>query len=84
MKLKERIEFIDKKLDDFYPNPPIPLDHSDPYTLLIAVLLSAQCTDAREHPYIVRIKALQSIRYRDPNGPKELGDLDRNHLIFCQ
>ena len=47
MKLKERIEFIDKKLDEFYPNPPIPLDHSDPYTLLIAVLLSAQCTDAR-------------------------------------
>ena len=47
MKLKERIEFIDKKLDELYPNPPIPLDHSDPYTLLIAVLLSAQCTDAR-------------------------------------
>ena len=47
MKLKERIEFIDKKLDELYPNPPIPLDHSDPFTLLIAVLLSAQCTDAR-------------------------------------
>ena len=47
MKLKERIEFIDKKLDELYPDPPIPLDHSDPYTLLIAVLLSAQCTDAR-------------------------------------
>ena len=47
MRLKERIEFIDKKLDELYPNPPIPLDHSDPYTLLIAVLLSAQCTDAR-------------------------------------
>ena len=47
MKLKERIEFIDQKLDELYPNPPIPLDHSDPYTLLIAVLLSAQCTDAR-------------------------------------
>ena len=47
MKLNERVEFIDKKLDELYPNPPIPLEHSDPYTLLIAVLLSAQCTDAR-------------------------------------
>jgi endonuclease-3 len=47
MKLKERVAFIDQKLSDLYPTPPIPLDHSDPYTLLIAVLLSAQCTDAR-------------------------------------
>lgn len=47
MKLKERVEYIDKKLNELYPNPPIPLNHSDPYTLLIAVLLSAQCTDAR-------------------------------------
>ena len=34
-------------LDDLYPTPPIPLDHKDPYTLLVAVLLSAQCTDER-------------------------------------
>jgi endonuclease III len=34
-------------LDDFYPSPPIPLDHKDSYTLLVAVLLSAQCTDVR-------------------------------------
>ena len=34
-------------LDELYPAPPIPLKHCDPYTLLIAVLLSAQCTDAR-------------------------------------
>ena len=47
MKLKERIEYIDKNLNELYPDPPTPLDHSDPYTLLIAVLLSAQCTDAR-------------------------------------
>jgi endonuclease-3 len=46
-KLKERVEYIDQKLNELYPNPPIPLDHNDPYTLLIAVLLSAQCTDAR-------------------------------------
>ena len=36
-----------EKLDELFPDPPIPLDHKDPYTLLIAVILSAQCTDAR-------------------------------------
>jgi endonuclease-3 len=44
---QERVAFIDKRLQELYPNPPIPLDHSDPYTLLVAVLLSAQCTDER-------------------------------------
>jgi len=44
---QERVAFIDKRLQELYPNPPVPLDHSDPYTLLVAVLLSAQCTDER-------------------------------------
>ncbi len=44
---KERVTFILKELQTRYPNPPIPLDHKDPYTLLVAVLLSAQCTDER-------------------------------------
>jgi len=43
----ERAEYILHALEHLYPAPPIPLDHSDPYTLLVAVLLSAQCTDAR-------------------------------------
>lgn len=47
MKKAERVEFIQQRLDELYPDPPIPLDHRDAYTLLIAVLLSAQCTDAR-------------------------------------
>ena len=47
MKIRERAEFIDHELARLYPNPPIPLDHTNSYTLLIAVLLSAQCTDAR-------------------------------------
>ncbi len=47
MTRKERAEFIQKRLQELYPSPPIPLDHKDPYTLLIAVLLSAQCTDVR-------------------------------------
>ncbi|MBR9920545.1 MAG: endonuclease III [Bacteroidetes bacterium] len=44
---KEKVEGIVKILNDLYPETPIPLDHQDPYTLLVAVLLSAQCTDAR-------------------------------------
>jgi endonuclease-3 len=44
---KERAEYVARKLDELYPEIPIPLDHADAYTLLIAVLLSAQCTDAR-------------------------------------
>lgn len=44
---KEKAAAIVKILDELYPTTPIPLDHQDPYTLLVAVLLSAQCTDKR-------------------------------------
>lgn len=47
MNKKERVAYILNELERLYPNPPVPLDHRDAYTLLIAVLLSAQCTDAR-------------------------------------
>ena len=43
----ERIAYIDARLQALYPATPVPLDHNAPYTLLIAVLLSAQCTDER-------------------------------------
>jgi endonuclease-3 len=43
----ERVTFILERLQALYPEPPVPLDHSDPFTLLVAVLLSAQCTDER-------------------------------------
>mgnify|MGYP003327755158 CR=1 FL=1 len=45
MKKSEKVKFIINKLEEFFPQVPIPLDHKDPYTLLIAVLLSAQSTD---------------------------------------
>ncbi len=45
MTKKEKVEFVIKTLEDLYPEIDIPLDHKDPYTLLIAVLLSAQSTD---------------------------------------
>ncbi|MFT6103101.1 MAG: endonuclease-3 [Candidatus Endobugula sp.] len=44
---KQRAAYILDTLESLYPDPPIPLDHKDPYTLLVAVLLSAQCTDER-------------------------------------
>ena len=43
----ERVKYILQRLQELYPETPVPLDHSDPFTLLIAVLLSAQCTDKR-------------------------------------
>jgi endonuclease III len=47
MKKKDKAEYIIKELEKLYPTTPIPLDHKDSYSLLIAVLLSAQCTDER-------------------------------------
>ena len=47
MTKQERATFVINTLKEYYPEIPIPLNHKDPYTLLIAVLLSAQCTDVR-------------------------------------
>ena len=47
MNKQDKVHYIIETLEDLYPKTPIPLDHKDPYTLLIAVLLSAQCTDER-------------------------------------
>lgn len=47
MNKQEKVDFVINTLNDIYPEIPIPLDHKDPYTLLIAVLLSAQSTDVR-------------------------------------
>ena len=47
MTKKEKVEDIIQILENLYPTTPIPLDHTDAYTMLIAVLLSAQCTDER-------------------------------------
>jgi len=47
MTKQEKVDFVINTLNKLYPEIPIPLDHKDPYTLLIAVLLSAQCTDVR-------------------------------------
>ena len=70
----ERVSYIDQRLDELYPKPPVPLDHADPFTLLIAVLLSAQCTDQRvnqvtpalfalaDNPFDMAQRSTESIR----------------------
>ena len=47
MRQAERAALIRRRLDELYPETPVPLDHRDPFTLLVAVLLSAQCTDKK-------------------------------------
>jgi endonuclease-3 len=47
MTKSEKVQFVIDELENLYPETPVPLDHKDTYTLLIAVLLSAQCTDVR-------------------------------------
>jgi endonuclease-3 len=54
----ERFAYIARRLEELYPDTPVPLDHRDPYTLLIAVLLSAQCTDARVNQVTPHLFAL--------------------------
>ncbi|MDH3601152.1 MAG: endonuclease III [Candidatus Tectomicrobia bacterium] len=57
MNKKERVDYIQKRLQELYPETPIPLAHRDAYTLLIAVLLSAQCTDKRVNEITPRLFA---------------------------
>jgi endonuclease-3 len=55
MNRAERAELVGRRLAELYPNPSIPLQHRDPFTLLIAVLLSAQCTDERVNQVTPRL-----------------------------
>jgi len=62
---KDKINFLINALDRLYPKIPIPLNHKDPYTLLIAVLLSAQSTD-------VRVNKITSVLFKKASNPKEM------------
>ncbi|MBI5690056.1 MAG: endonuclease III, partial [Verrucomicrobia bacterium] len=53
----ERAAWIDRRLAELYPETPVPLVHHDAYTLLVAVLLSAQCTDKRVNEVTPRLFA---------------------------
>lgn len=67
----ERVDFILNRLQALYPQPPIPLQHKDAYTLLIAVLLSAQCTDERVNTVTPALFALADNPYDMAKVPVE-------------
>lgn len=73
---KERAAYIMEKLDELYPFVPIPLDHTDPFTLLIAVLLSAQCTDKRVNLVTPALFALA-------NNPYDMMKLSFEEIKEC-
>ena len=65
MNKKEKVQYIIDELEKLYPVTPIPLDHTDAYTLLIAVLLSAQCTD-------VRVNQITPSLFKRANNPYDM------------
>ena len=65
----EKARRIVRILSDLYPEPPIPLEHRDPFSLLVAVLLSAQCTD-------VRVNEITPLLFARAASPAEMAKLD--------
>jgi len=73
MNKKEKVNFVIKSLESLYPEVPIPLNHYDPYTLLIAVLLSAQCTDER-------VNKITPLLFKKADNPYEMIKLSVNEI----
>ncbi|MFM8994923.1 MAG: endonuclease III [Bacteroidota bacterium] len=65
MKKAERVQFILDTLEQYYPETPIPLNHTDAYTLLVSVLLSAQCTDER-------VNQITPLLFEKANNPADM------------
>lgn len=73
---RERAEYIARRLDELYPEIPIPLDHTDAFTLLVAVLLSAQCTDKRVNMVTPELFALA-------DNPRDMAGLPVERILQC-
>ena len=73
MTKKEKVVFVMDALERLYPEIPIPLDHKDPYTLLIAVLLSAQSTD-------VRVNKITPLLFERASTPEEMVKLSIDEI----
>ena len=73
MTKKEKVQFVIDTLAEIYPNVPIPLDHKDPYTLLIAVLLSAQSTD-------VRVNQITPLLFAKADNPFAMAKLSEDEI----
>ena len=69
MKKQDKVKKIHKILDDLYPDPPKPLNHKDPYTLLVSVLLSARCTDKKVNEVTPELFSLA-------DNPKDMSKID--------
>ena len=65
MKLKEKVDFLINKLEEIYPTLEIPLNNKDPYTLLIAVLMSAQSTDKK-------VNQITPILFKNADNPYDM------------
>jgi len=74
MRLQEKAARIAEILDDLYPAPPIPLEHGDPFTLLVAVVLSAQTTDAQVNKVTPALFTLG-------RTPKQLASLSESQIL---
>ena len=75
MTRQERANYIVSRLDTLYPNVPIPLDHSSHYTLLIAVLLSAQCTDER-------VNKVTPVLFKKADTPSKMIKLSKEDIYL--
>ena len=75
MKRQERANYIANRLETLYPNVPVPLDHSSHYTLLIAVLLSAQCTDER-------VNKVTPVLFKKADTPSKMIKLSKEDIYL--
>ncbi|KGE87169.1 MAG: endonuclease III [Phaeodactylibacter xiamenensis] len=65
---QQKVKAITEILESYYPEVPVPLDHKDPYTLLVAVLLSAQCTDER-------VNRITPLLFERADNPKDMAQM---------
>ena len=74
MKRRDKAERIGKILDELYPEPPIPLDHRDPFTLLVSVMLSAQTTDKK-------VNEVTPALFAEASNPKAMAALPVERIL---
>lgn len=73
MNKREKVKYLITELDQLYPETSVPLHHKDPYTLLIAVLLSAQCTDER-------VNRITPLLFAEADNPYQMVELGRDRI----
>jgi endonuclease-3 len=72
----EKAKRIGELLDELYPEPPVPLEHRDPFTLLVAVLLSAQTTDAQ-------VNRVTPALFKQASTPETMAKLSVDEILAC-